>query len=127
MTNSRKAFLSFRERLATEEHRPFAALGKSLFIGVNAFIWIMGLMLGAVPIATNVWNYFTTHILRATSEWFANMGWEGQITLFAINAALTLSVLYVCRNYLKLIYHAAWMKLIDLKIWADLKRIPQNQ
>lgn len=117
MTNSRRAFQAFQERLAGEDNRPLWALGKALMVGFVGFNLLMGFMLGTVPLARNIYFHFIFHIWNPVLTWFDEMGWEGQVTMMALNAALTLSVLYVTRSYLALVIRAVVMKLVDTKNW----------
>lgn len=117
MTNSRRAFQAFQERLAGEDNKPLWALAKGLFLAFIAFNLLMGFLLGTVPLARNIYFHFIFHVWNPVNTWFTEMGWEGQVTLFALNAAATLAVLYITRSYLALIVRGATMKLVDGKNW----------
>lgn len=119
MTKSRTAFRAFQEQLASETNKPLWALTKGLFWGFIGFNLLMGFLLGTVPLARNIYFHFIFHVQRPVLTWFDEMGWEGQVTSFALMAALTLAVLYITRNYLALALRACWMKAVDAKNWFD--------
>ncbi len=121
MTKSRKAYEAFYEKLATEQHRPFRAIGFALFLGFNAFTWIMGFMLGVVPLTQNIYNHMKYYVIGPMNSWFQQMGWEGFVTVLAIQLGVLFAVLYISRNYLALVAHGAWMKLVDFKNYLTKK------
>jgi hypothetical protein len=117
MTNSRKEFQAFQERLALEHNKPLWAFAKGLFIAFIGFNLLMGFMLGTMPLAANIFHHVNYFLILPVSVWIEEMGWEGQVTLFAMQASFTLLMVYITRNYLALIWRGIVMKAVDLKNW----------
>lgn len=103
-TSQKNKLTDFQVRLSQKKSDSLVTVSKALLFAFVVFTFLSGLVFTVIPLANNVINHIQWHIIDPVNRWIAAEPATGGALLLLFQITGTMIVLYMVRDYVRLLW-----------------------